>query len=40
VTLASVGANDVNPARAAARGATVLEAICGQFFLAVLIADT
>jgi hypothetical protein len=36
VTLASVGANDVNPARAAARGATVLEAI----FLAVLIADT
>src|SRR5262245_1781444 len=39
VTLASVGANDVTPARAAARGVTVLEAICGQFFLAVLIAD-
>jgi uncharacterized membrane protein len=39
VTLASVGANDVTPARAAARGVTMLEAICGQFFLAVLIAD-
>jgi hypothetical protein len=39
VTLASVGANDVTPARAAARGVTVLEAICGQLFLAVLIAD-
>src|SRR5262245_58336320 len=39
VTLASVVANDVTPARAAARGVTVLEAICGQFFLAVLIAD-
>jgi uncharacterized membrane protein len=39
VTLASVGANDVTPARAAARGVTVLEAICGQFFIAVLIAD-
>jgi voltage-gated potassium channel len=39
VTLASVGANDVTPARAAARGLTILEAICGQFFLAVLIAD-
>jgi voltage-gated potassium channel len=39
VTLASVGANDVTPARAASRGVTVLEAICGQFFLAVLIAD-
>jgi voltage-gated potassium channel len=39
VTLASVGANDVTPVRAAARGLTVLEAICGQFFVAVLIAD-
>src|SRR3954447_3421999 len=39
VTLASVGANDVTPARAAARGVTVLEAICGQFYIAVLIAD-
>src|SRR5262245_32797288 len=39
VTLASVGANDVTPVRAAARGVTILEAICGQFFLAVLIAD-
>jgi hypothetical protein len=39
VTLASVGANDVTPARSAARGMTVLEAICGQLFLAVLIAD-
>jgi hypothetical protein len=39
VTLASVGANDVTPGRAAARGVTVLEAICGQFYIAVLIAD-
>jgi uncharacterized membrane protein len=39
VTLTSVGANDVTPARAAARGVTVLEAICGQFYIAVLIAD-
>jgi hypothetical protein len=39
VTLASVGANDVVPARAAARGMTMLEAICGQFYIAVLIAD-
>jgi hypothetical protein len=39
VTLASVGTNDITPARAASRGVTVLEAICGQFFLAVLIAD-
>jgi voltage-gated potassium channel len=39
VTLASVGANDVVPARAAARGMTMLEAICGQFYLVVLIAD-
>jgi voltage-gated potassium channel len=39
VTLASVGANDVTPVRAAARGVTILEAICGQFYMAVLIAD-
>jgi hypothetical protein len=39
VTLASVGANDVTPVRAAARGVTILEAICGQFYIAVLIAD-
>jgi voltage-gated potassium channel len=39
VTLASVGANDVAPVRAAARGVTILEAICGQFYIAVLIAD-
>ena len=26
------------PARAAARGVTVLEAICGQFYISVLIA--
>jgi voltage-gated potassium channel len=39
VTLASVGANDVTPVRAAARGVTMLEAICGQFYIAVLIAD-
>src|SRR5262249_42945223 len=39
VTLASVGANHIPPARAAARGVTVLEAICGQFFLPVVIAD-
>jgi len=39
VTLASVGANDVTPVRAAARGVTMLEAICGQFYIAALIAD-
>jgi len=39
VTLASVGANDVTPVRAGARGLTILEAICGQFYIAVLIAD-
>jgi hypothetical protein len=39
VTLASVGATDVVPARSAARGLTMLEAICGQFYVAVLIAD-
>lgn len=39
VTLASVGANDISPVRPAARGLTMLEAICGQFFIAVLIAD-
>lgn len=38
VTLASVGANDVVPARAAARGMTMLEAIFGQFYIAVFIA--
>lgn len=39
VTLASVGANDVTPVRGAARGLTMLEAICGQFYIAVLVAD-
>lgn len=39
MTLASVGTNDVVPARAAARGLTLLEAIFGQFYIAVLIAD-
>ena len=38
-TLASVGTTDVTPARGAARGLTVLEGICGQFYIAVLIAD-
>jgi hypothetical protein len=31
VTLASLGASDVTPVRAAARGVTSLEAVCGQF---------
>jgi hypothetical protein len=39
VTLAAVGANDITPVRPAARGVIVLEAIGGQFYIAVLIAD-
>lgn len=39
VTLASIGATDVVPTRSAARGLTMIEAICGQFYIAVLIAD-
>jgi hypothetical protein len=39
VTLASIGANDIVPSRSAAHGLTMVEAIFGQFYIAVLIAD-
>jgi hypothetical protein len=38
-TITSLGTSEITPARWAARGMTVLEAICGQFYIAVLIAD-
>ncbi len=37
VTLTSVGYGDITPASDAARGLAVVEALCGQFYLAVLI---
>lgn len=38
VTLSTVGFGDVTPVAPAARGLAVIEAICGQFYLAVLVA--
>ncbi len=39
VTLTSVGYGDIAPASDAARGLAVAEALCGQFYLAVLIGE-
>jgi voltage-gated potassium channel len=39
VTLTSVGYGDITPASDAARGLAVVEALCGQFYLAVLIGE-
>lgn len=38
VTLATLGFGDTAPASPVARSLVMLEAICGQFFLAVLVA--
>ncbi|HEY1861907.1 MAG TPA: potassium channel family protein [Gemmataceae bacterium] len=39
ITLTTVGYGDVVPIKAAARGLTIVEAIIGQFYIAVLIAE-
>ena len=39
VTLATVGYGDITPATELARSLAVVEAIVGQFYIAVLIAD-
>jgi hypothetical protein len=39
ITLTTVGYGDIVPARTAVRGLVVAEAVIGQFYLAVLIAD-
>ena len=39
VTLTSVGYGDITPASDAARGLAVVEALCGQFYVAVLIGE-
>jgi voltage-gated potassium channel len=39
ITLTTVGYGDVVPAKAAARGLAIVEAIVGQFYIAVLIAE-
>jgi hypothetical protein len=39
VTLATVGYGDITPASKAARALAVLEAIAGQFYIAVLVAE-
>jgi hypothetical protein len=38
ITLTTVGYGDITPAHSAARGLAVLEAVAGQFYIAVLIA--
>ena len=38
-TFTSLGTNDINPASPATRGVVMVEAIAGQFYIAVLIAD-
>lgn len=38
-TLTTVAYGDIMPARGAARGLSVVEAVTGQFYLAVLIAE-
>jgi hypothetical protein len=39
VTLTTVGFGDITPAHAAARSLAVVEAVTGQFFIAILIAE-
>ena len=39
MTLATVGYGDITPATELARSLAVVEAIVGQFYIAVLIAD-
>jgi hypothetical protein len=39
ITLTTVGYGDVVPIKAASRGMAIVEAILGQFYIAVLIAE-
>jgi voltage-gated potassium channel len=39
ITLTTVGYGDVTPATAATRGLAMLEAVVGQFYIAVIVAD-
>lgn len=39
ITLATVGYGDITPVRGAARGLAIAEAITGQFYIAVLVAE-
>jgi voltage-gated potassium channel len=39
LTLTTVGYGDIVPARDIARGVAIVEAICGQFYIAVLVAE-
>src|SRR5262249_48880811 len=39
ITLTTVGYGDVTPARGAMRGLAMLEALAGQFYIAVLMAE-